>query len=139
MVYPALLREVAGQARRYGAALQPPCDERSIRALRARVQDELRLSLPTEFEEFLLLTDGLNWNGLYLYPSADLVESNLDHREVAGLEDVLVFGNDSLDLFVWRSSTGEFQILDLVPRQVMATLPSFDALISLALDRCLHS
>ena len=67
------------------------------------------------------------------------MESNLDQREDAGLEDVLVFGNDSLDLFTWRSSTGEFQILDLVPRQVMETLPSFNALIEVALGRCLNS
>jgi hypothetical protein len=104
-----------------------------------RVRDELRLPLPAEFEEFLLLTDGLNWNGLYLCSCADLVESNLDHREVEGFEDVLVFGNDSLDLFAWRSSTGEFQLLDLVPRQRMATFPTFDALLSLALRRCLNS
>ena len=36
-------------------------------------------------------------------------------------------------------STGEFQILDLVPRQVMETLPSFNALIDVALGRCLNS
>jgi hypothetical protein len=139
-VYPELLREVEMQARRYGAAaLQPPCAEQAVRALRLRVRDELGLPLPVEFEEFLRIADGLNWNGLYLYPSADLVESNLDQREVAGLEDVLVFGNDSLDLFAWRASTGEFQALDLVPRQVMETLPSFDALMGVALARCLNS
>jgi hypothetical protein len=38
-----------------------------------------------------------------------------------------------------RSSTGEFQILDLVPRQVMESLPSFNALIEVALGRCLNS
>jgi hypothetical protein len=70
---------------------------------------------------------------------AGLVESNLDHREVAGLEDVLVFGHDSLDLYTWRSTTDEFQILDLVPRGVMETVPSFDALLSAALRRCLTS
>jgi len=114
-VYLPLLREVAAQARRYGAAPQPPC-------------------------------------GLYLYPSATvplagnpdvvlagLVESNLDHREVAGLEDVLVFGHDSLDLYAWRSTTDEYQILDLLPRDVMETVPSFDALLSAALRRCLTS
>ena len=139
-MYPELLRDVEAQARRYGtAALQAPCTERAVRALRLRVRDELGLPLPVEFEEFLRIADGLNWNGLYLYPSADLVESNLDQREVEGLEDVLVLGNDSLDLFTWRSSTGEFQILDLVPRQVMETLPSFNALIEVALGRCLNS
>ena len=67
-----------------------------------------------------------------------LVESNLDHRKVAGLEDVLVFGHDSLDLYAWRSTTDEYQILDLVPRDVMETVPSFDALLSAALRRCLN-
>jgi len=139
-VYPELLRDVEAQARRYGApALQPPCAEQAVRALRLRVHEELGMALPLEFQEFLRLADGLNWNGLYLYSSADLVESNLDQRAVGGLEDVLVFGNDSLDLFTWRASTGEFQVLDLVPRQVMETLPSFDALMGVALARCLNS
>ena len=139
-MYPELLREVEMQARRYGAAaLQPPCTEQAVRALRLRVRDELGIPRSGEFEEFLRIADGLNWNGFYLYSSADLVESNLDQRAVEGLEDVLVFGNDSLDLFTWRASTGEFQILDLVPRQVMETLPSFNALIEVALGRCLKS
>jgi hypothetical protein len=152
-VYPQLLRDVEAQARRYGAAaLQPPCAEQAVRALRLRVREELGLPLPGEFAEFLRLADGLNWNGLYLYPSATtslagqpdvvlagLVESNLDHRDTGGPEDVLVFGHDSLDLFAWRSSTGEFQVLDLVPRDVLETLPSFDALMGVALGRCLNS
>jgi hypothetical protein len=152
-VYPELLRDVEAQARRYGAAaLQPPCAEQGVRALRLRVRDELGLSLPVEFEEFLRIADGLNWNGLYLYPSATtslegqpdvvlagIVESNLDHRDTGGPEDVLVFGHDSLDLFAWRSSTGEFQVLDLVPRDVLETLPTFDALMGVALGRCLNS
>ena len=60
-------------------------------------------------------------------------------RGTGGPEDVLVFGHDSLDLFAWRSSTGEFQVLDLVPRDVLKTLPSFDALMGVALGRCLNS
>ena len=135
-MYPQLLRDVEAQARRYGAAaLQPPCAEQAVHALHLRVRDELGLPLPGEFAEFLRLADGLNWNGLYLYPSATtslagqpdvvlagLVESNLDHRDTGGPDDVLVFGHDSLDLFAWRSSTGEFQVLDLVPRDVLETL-----------------
>ena len=131
--------------RRGGAARQPPCAEQAVRALRLRVRDELGLPLPVEFEGFLRIADGLNWNGLYLYPSATaslagqpdvvlagLVESNLDLWDAGGLEDVLVFGHDSLDLFAWRSSASEFQVLDPVPRDVMATLPSFDALMGVA-------
>jgi hypothetical protein len=147
-----LLRQVAQEAGRYGGVLQPPCDDRALDVLRRRVRDELGVGLPAGLEEFLRLTDGLNWNGLYLYPSATaplvghpdvvlpgLVESNLDHRGVEGLDDVLVLGNDSLDLFAWHCSTNEFQVLDLVPRDVMATVPSFDALLTEALERCLRS
>jgi hypothetical protein len=148
-----LLREVAAQAHLYGAtALRPPCDEQRLSVLRLRVGEELGIAVPAELEEFLLVADGMNWNGLYLYPSATtslagqpdvvlagLVESNLDHRDTGGPEDVLVFGHDSLDLFAWRSSTGEFQVLDLVPRDVLETLPSFDALMGVALGRCLNS
>ena len=149
-MYEQLLQQVADQQRSYGDSLQPPCDGPGVRRLRRRVAAELRIELPVEFAEFLCLTDGLNWNGLYVYPSTTaalatrpdvvltgVVESNLDHREVAGLEDVLVLGHDSLDMFVWRPSTAEYQILDLVPCDVMETFASFDGLISEALRRCL--
>lgn len=136
----ALLQDVEAQARRYGAAaLRPPCDEQRLGTLRLRVRDELGLALPAELGELLRVADGMNWNGLYLYPSADLVAANLDHRDVEGLQDVLVFGNDSLDLLTWHSATGEFQLRDLVPRQVVETFPTFDALLRLALNRCLNS
>ncbi len=52
---------------------------------------------------------------------------------------MLVFGNDSLDLFAWRCSTDELQILDLVPRDVIDTAASFDALMTGALRRSLTS
>jgi hypothetical protein len=110
------------------------------------------MALPVELEELLRIADGMNWNGLYLYPSATaslacqpdvvlagIVEANLDHRDVGGFEDVLVLGHDSLDLYAWRASTGEFQVLDRVPREVMESLPSFDALMEVALGRCLNS
>ena len=37
------------------------------------------------------------------------------------------------------ASTGELQLLDLVPRQVMDTFPAFDALIRVVVERCLRS
>ena len=37
---------------------------------------------------------------------------------------MFVFGTASLDLLAWRRSTDEFHILDLVPRDVIRTVPS---------------
>lgn len=150
----ATYRQLLAQVRDQGGSLQPPCDEHGLDVLRGRLRAELGIGLPAELADLLRVANGLNWNGLYLYPSATtalaghpdvvlagLVEANLDHREVGGieegLEDVLVFGDDSLDLYAWRGSTGEFQVLDKVPRDVIATAASFDELLSGALRRSL--
>ena len=69
-MYRELLGELAVEVRRYGGSLQAPCDERSIATLRVRVRAQLGIGLPAGLEDFLRLTDGLNWNGLYLYPSS---------------------------------------------------------------------
>ena len=152
MVPTTAYRRLLAQVRDQGGVLQPPCSEHGLDVLRRRLRAELGIGLPAELADLLRIADGLNWNGLYVYPSATaplaghpdvvpagVVEANLDHREVEGLEDVLVFGDDSLDLYAWRGSTGEFQVLDKVPRDVIATAASFDELISGALRRSLTS
>ena len=149
-MYRDLLRRVEDRARSYGDALQAPCDERRLEKLRGRVGEELGTVLPEDYADFLRLTDGMNWNGLYLYPSETfpiaghpeyelrgLVEPNLDYREDDWFADLLVFGDDGLDLYARRISTGEYQIYDRVPNNLIETVPSFDALASAALGRCL--
>ena len=106
--------------------------------------------MPEAYAGFLRLTDGMNWNGLYVYPSETsplkghpqhrlrgFVETNLGYREDDWFADLLVFGDDSLDIYAHRISTGEYQIYDKVPGNLVETVPSFDALMSASLRRCL--
>ena len=145
-MYQELLRQVEDQARKYGRALQPPCDERRLVKLRECVRNELRSELPEAYAGFLRSTDGMNWNGLFVYASErsplashvdGFVGANLDYREDDRFADLLVFGHDSLDVYTRRVSTGEYQVFDGVAHNLIATLPSFDALMSAALRRCL--
>ncbi len=148
MVYRELLRRVEDQARGYGDTLQAPCDGARLARLRERVRNELRSGLPEEYAGFLRLTDGMNWNGLYVYPSetspiaghpehvlAGIVETNLDLREGDRFDDLLVFAEDSLDVYARRVSTGEFMIFDRISHDPIEAAPSFDALMGAALRR----
>ena len=118
--------------------------------LRRRVREELGAELPEGYADFLRSTDGMNWNGLYVHPSetseiADhpghvltgFVETNLGLRDDDRFEDLLVFAEDSLDFYARRVSTGEFQVFERVPLDLVETFPSFDALMGAALRRCL--
>ena len=150
MPYRELLREAEDQKRRHGDALQAPCDERRLSVLRGRVRGELGTELHEEYAGFLRLTDGMNWNGLYVYPSetspvadrsanamAGFVEANLGLREDGWCSDLLVFAEDSLDLFTRSVLTGEYRIYDRVPGNLIETGPPFDALMGVTLERCL--
>jgi hypothetical protein len=148
--YLDLLARVETEARRYGATVQPPCSEPNLDRLRARVQAELGCGLPAGHAELLRHADGLNWNGLYLHPSAtapiagrpehmlaDVVACTLDFRATAGIADALVVGEDSLDVYLWRAHAERFQILDRVATSLVEQPRSFDALVTAALRRCL--
>ena len=151
MGYRELLRRVEHQAGGYGVTLQASCDGSRLARLRGRVREALGSELPEAYAGFLRLTDGMNWNGLFVYPSetspiaghpehvlAGFVETNLDFREDERFDDLLVFAEDSLDVYARRVSTGEFVILGRVSYDLIEAVPSFDTLMAAALRRCLH-
>lgn len=145
-MYEQLLTEVGAEQARYGERSQPPCTEERLERLRRRVREELGAELPEGYAAFLRRQDGLNHNGLFIYASetspvaggADatiegLVEANLGWRDDEYFNDHLVFGEGNMDLYVRHLPTGEYQIIDRTPGNVIETHPSFEQLIAAAL------
>lgn len=146
-MYQDLLRDIAEKRARYSQSMQPPCPEEQIDRLQRRVHEELSTPLPSEYIEFLRITNGLDWNGLLIYASETspivgysdrfvpgFLETNLRTREECEpCSDFLFFGDASIDAYAYKIPEREYQILDRSSLNLTDTFPSFDALISEAL------
>lgn len=145
-MYEQLLTQVGAEQARYGERSQPPCTEERLERLRQRTRAELGAEVPEEYAAFLRTQDGLNHNGLFVYASetspvaggADaniegLVEANLGWRDDEFFNDYLVFGEGNMDLYVRHLPTGDYQVLDRTPGNLIETHPSFEQLLAAAL------
>ncbi len=145
MKYQQLLEQAKEEAGRFDGTWQPPCTARDIKKLQERVHAELHAELPKGFIEFLKITDGYNWNSVFVYASKktddfeyDFVEMNLLRRDLDWMSDFLIFGSNDMDEFVYQISTREFQTRDRVPFDVVKTFTSFDEMITHVLDENLQ-
>ena len=150
-MYQELLKRVAEEQRRFGSGLQPPSSGEQIQGLIERSRKELHTEPPVEYLNSLRLTNGLDWNGVVIYasdtvpivghpdrPIPDLVEMNLNYRDDPRFEDLLVLGSNGMDLYTYRISKGEYEVIDEVPHELVETIPTFDELMTKALTRSLQ-
>ena len=72
--------------------LNPPIDENSIN----NIQKDIDIIIPNEYKEFLLICNGLNFNGnLALHELEDMPQRNLDYGVQESLPDYFMIGDDS--------------------------------------------
>ena len=146
-MYKALLKEMAAQAKEYGTGLQPPCPMSSVEALKLRARDELSIDLPDDYLTFLKQNNGFDLNGLLIYaserlavPGSDdefvegIVEANLARRDYEPMKQYIVFGEAGDDTYVYSISDNEYQVIDTVSMDVLERFPTFDELITRALE-----
>src|SRR5215831_5595949 len=97
-LYQPHLQIIAAGNRKLGHDLQPPCTEQGLAELQAKAKAELSAELPDEYLHFLRITDGLNWNGVYIYPS---------HKALlVGYRDLYIDGFVEMNQF-WREETDQ--------------------------------
>ena len=146
-MYQQILAEVAAAQARCGEQRQPPCPDEGLVDLRRRAHDELGTEIPDEYLAFLRMQDGLNHNGLFIYASETapvvgtagatiegIVEANQGWRVDEHFARYLIFGEGNLDLYVRHLPTGAYQVVDRVPGNLIATHPTFEQLITAALE-----
>ena len=97
--------------------------------------------LPTDYLQFLSLTDGLMYNGLrffgatdhdrgllaYTYPS--LFKVNQGFRQLKRRQDVLILGENDEDWLVYSPKMKTYQLMDKMDLIGDLTLPRFFDLI----------
>jgi hypothetical protein len=150
-MYKEWLEKVKKDKEKFDGQMQSSASPEQIARLSAEAQTKLKVSLPQAYLDFLRENNGLNWNGVMIYASEQvpiagytdrfiygLVEMNETHRDDDFFNDFIVFGDDGMDLYAYNIGSGEYQIYENVPHNLVATYPNFDELISRALQRSLQ-
>lgn len=147
-----LIEQVAAGCRTfYHEDLQPPATEAALDRLQQRAQEELGASVPEGYLDFLRVTDGLNWEGLFVYASDknpvagkptlfmhSFVDDNLDWRSYAPHCNYLFFADGDISLFAYNLAERRYEIQDRPSGTVMGTFDTFDAMIAEALRNSLR-
>lgn len=141
-IYRDLMRKIEEEEEKFGGKMQPPATDEEIRILNNEVVKRFRVKVPNEYQEFLQIHNGLNWNGLFIY-STHINEAKTNSSYINGFvyenegyriddsrfNDLLVFGDDDMSFYIYRISSSEYQVLDKIPLDVMGNFPTFDEMI----------
>ena len=114
-----------------------PVSETDLRALRMKMAKEKMPALPSDYLQFLTLTDGLMYNGLrffgvkdheremlsYTYPS--LFTLNQDFYQRNRRKDFLIIGEKDEDLLVYLPKQKMYQLVDKMDLVGDLNLPRF--------------
>ncbi|MDP5277803.1 YrhA family protein [Sphingomonas sp. DG1-23] len=123
-----------------GETVQAGADEARIGVLRGALQREFGATLPEDYAALLRRSDGVDFDGLVLYGSAQseanpgpggfwqgLVAANKLWREGPGHARYLVLGETDIDLFTVDLDGSNPVLRDKVSSDVNETFPSVDA------------
>ena len=119
------------------AQIFKPVPETDLRALRMQMAKDKMIPLPSDYIQFLMLTDGLVYNGLrffgvkahereqanYSFPS--LLDVNKDFYSRNRRSDFLIVGEKDEDLLIYSPSQKTYQITDKLDLIADLDLPRF--------------
>ena len=131
-----LLAGINAEERKFKQPIRPPASPEAITRLRKLARDTLRTDLPEGYVTFLGKTDGLDFNGYGIYAAT---EQKKPYRAVfvevneilsVGGERYVFYGDSSIDLYAQDRTSGAWVTLDRPSLDVVATFPSFDAMLA---------
>lgn len=131
-----LLAEINAEKREFAQPIWPPASPDAIERLRKLARDTLQADLPEDYVAFLGRNDGLDFNGYVIYGATEhkepflsgFVESN---ERLGGPQAGHVFFGDTGDqLFAQDRTSQAWVALDRASLDVIATFPSFDAMLT---------
>lgn len=144
--FDVLLQPVADDKKQYGLSMQPSCACGRMNSLRDRVKAELEADLPTEYEEFLANTNGLDFDGLVFYGSEPgpiagyddrmldgVIEANQCYRENGSMKKMLVLGESEDLLYVFDSQRSTYHAVDSTSLKKCEHYTSFKEMLAGAL------
>jgi hypothetical protein len=132
-----LLAAISAELRESGHTIPPPASPEAIERLRRYARDTLRTDLPEGYVTFLGRTDGLVFNGYTIFAATErrkpyYLSGFVETNEILGASDdrYVFYGGCSIDLYAQDRSSGAWVTLDRPSLDVVATFPSFDAMLA---------
>lgn len=147
MLYFEQLHTIKKAKLKRGQDLQPPLSVERLQRLRAAVEEQCGQPLPWAYCEFLTMTNGLSLENLFIYGDErnmavgyserfipGFLQTNLGFRDIEGMEDYVVFGDDGKLLYTYCVSAAEFQAVLMATLETVSSYASFPEMLAFALD-----
>lgn len=89
----------------FGELNRFPLSEQDILQIKEEIKEKYNKELSTTYIQILQLTNGINFNGVFLYgmdenPSMDIVKCNEDWKPLDGFQNYFFYADSDLYLFV---------------------------------------
>ncbi|PGU05753.1 MULTISPECIES: YrhA family protein [Bacillus cereus group] len=145
-----LILEIEKIEKSFNDKLSTPATDSEVQKLREHAKEKFNVDLPSEYEEFLKIINGLDFNGLVLYGvDSPLLETEKD-EQICGFIDTneiwyenefqkeyLFFGDSNIAWFCKNLSKGTYLELDKPSGTVMKTYNNFNTMLEEALKTAL--
>jgi hypothetical protein len=134
-----LLVQINAEQREFEQTIWSPASPDAIARLRRLARDTLQTDLPEDYVTFLGRNDGLDFNGHVIYGTTEhkqpflsgFVEAN---ERLSGPQARHVYYGDTADqLYAQDRASRAWVVLDRPSLDVIATFPSFNAMLTKAL------
>jgi hypothetical protein len=139
-----LLANINAEKREFAQTIWPPASADAIARLRQLARDTLRTDLPEDYVTFLGRNDGLDFNGYVIYGATEHAEPFLSgfveaNERLGGPQDRYVYYGDTGDqLYAQDRASRSWVALDRPSLDVVATFPSFDAMLAKVLRKAVE-
>lgn len=147
LIYQRLLDQISAMRKQLDLGIRPGCTAQDLADLQTRARKELGVEIPPGYADFLRQHDGLNWNGLFVYASKTVsatspgkgvliegfMDANLDFRSNGWESEWMLFGDSSLDLYVFNPAQNKYMICDRTSLDETESYTSFEEMIAEAL------
>jgi hypothetical protein len=139
-----LLAAINAVQRKFAQTISPPASPDAIERLRRSAWNTFRTDLPEGYLTFLGRTDGLVFNSYMIFGATErkvpflsgFVEAN--NRLGEPDDSYVYYGQSSIDLYAQNRTSGAWVTLDVPSWDVVATFPSFDAMLAQVLRDALE-
>jgi hypothetical protein len=131
-----LLAEINAEQREFAQTIWPPASPDAVAQLRRLARNTLQTDLPEDYVTFLGRNDGLDFNGYVIYGATEHKEPFLSgfveaNERLGGSQARHVYYGDTGDqLYAQDRTSRAWVALDRPSLDIIATFPSFDAMLT---------
>ncbi|TDR75717.1 YrhA family protein [Photobacterium lutimaris] len=143
-----LIGKIRVTANRWGEVLEPEASKVELQGFTEKFKTKFGLEVPIQYEIFLKLVNGLEFNGLIIYgtknsdndPDAsmlDIFEMNKIFNDSLMFNrlNVIAIGEDSSGLITYDKDTKKFQYRDRIGLDRVEQFSSFDEMLSVEIEK----